>query len=201
MPRLMGGSSILLSTRRRVGERLALRRLPAARRSARVGGRRRVLLKHARRLAASRFPGKFGTFAQNGRKCRDFRDLSHFREFLLWNQERGKKCTQVPTTGVQTPGRPLAPSPLAGHHRIGTGSSRISVSPGIPKRGLSWRFPCATGVWRSGRSAAAGCARGCAPPLYVARSHKTAVVRRHSARKARFDARDRIPSVIGHLSS
>lgn len=51
------------------------------------------------------FPGKFGTFAQTPGKCRDFPKFSHFCEFLLRNQERGKECKKLVTAGVQTPGR------------------------------------------------------------------------------------------------
>jgi hypothetical protein len=55
-------------------------------------------------LTDETFPGEFPTFAENPRKCRDFRDFLHFREFPLQNQEPGEKCKKLATTGVQTPG-------------------------------------------------------------------------------------------------
>jgi hypothetical protein len=50
----------------------------------------------------------------------DPRVLLHFRQFLLWNQERGEFCKKSATVGVNTPGnrrirhsRPTSPPSLS----------------------------------------------------------------------------------------
>ncbi len=48
-------------------------------------------------------PGSVADRSENARSAVFSRASLHFRQFLLWNQERGESCTKPPTQGAMTP--------------------------------------------------------------------------------------------------
>jgi hypothetical protein len=48
-------------------------------------------------------PGSVADRSENARSAVFSRASLHFRQFLLWNQERGESCTRPPPQGVMTP--------------------------------------------------------------------------------------------------
>ena len=90
---------------------------------------------------------KFGIFVQNRRKCRYFPDFLYFRGFLLRYQEPGEKCKKLPTTGVQTPWRPLHRHRWLATIALVQDRPESAFPAAFRKRALFWRFPCATGSW------------------------------------------------------